>query len=59
MPSKLVNELLDDVNDLRKAFNKHLEESISIKVQLKVNTVLTGIILTVIVGKVFVDAFLK
>lgn len=57
MPNKIVERLIDDVADLKKDFGKHLEESIGIKVQLKVNTILTGAILAVIIGKVLADYF--
>ena len=55
MPTKQVKYIIEDLNDLKKSFNKHLEESIGIKVQLKVNTALTGIILAAVIGKICVD----
>ncbi len=59
MPNNTVKHLVSEVAELKKSFNKHLEESIGIKVQLKVNTILTSVILTAIVGKFIVEIFIK
>lgn len=48
---------MEEVAELKRDFKKHLEESIGIKVKLNVNTILTGLILAVVVGKVLSDWF--
>lgn len=59
MPNKTVNYLISKIEAIDEAFNKHLKESIDIQVQLKVNTILTSLILASLVGKFVLDWFKK
>ena len=57
MPDKLVSELMQEVKKLREALTQHLIESGGIKTQLKINTWLTGLILTALLGKFIAEYF--
>lgn len=55
MPNKIVNDLLDEVKDIRRELTKHLIESGGIKARLDINTWLTGVILVALLGKWIVE----
>lgn len=57
MPTKIVNELLTEVKELKTALTDHLIESSGIKAKLNVNTWLTGVILIALIGKLLVEYF--
>lgn len=55
MPVNTIKALMEKVESIEKDFKDHLKESIGIKVQLNVNTILTGLILTIVIGKALAD----
>lgn len=55
MPNKSIVALMEKLESLESDFKEHLKESVGIKVQLNVNTILTGLILTVVIGKMVAE----
>jgi hypothetical protein len=55
MPSNTVKLLMEKVESIEKDFKQHLKESIGIQVQLKVNTILTGLMFAAVIGKIVAD----
>ena len=58
MSNKMVSELLEEVHKLRESLTNHLIECSGIKVQLKINTWLTGTILAALLTN-FVTQYFK
>jgi len=55
MPTNAVKALMDKVESIEESFKQHLKESIGIQVQLKVNTILTGLMFAAVIGKIVAD----
>jgi hypothetical protein len=53
MPNKIVEELINEVKELRKDFTNHLIESGGIKVRLNINTWLTLAIFGALIANYF------
>ena len=59
MPSKIVNDLIQEVKELKEKLNNHLIQSGAIQTRLDFNTWLTGAVFVIVVGKLLAEFFKK
>lgn len=57
MPNKTIEFLIREVTELKKTMTEHLIESGGIKMQLRINTWLTGVILVALLAKFVAEWF--
>lgn len=57
MPNNKLTEFIRRLESMETWCKDHSKESIKIQVQLNINTILTGLVLTAIIGKILTEYF--